>query len=743
MSIDQYERRLEAILYADVAGYSRLTGLDEPGTHAVLSTYLDAFTSLIETYGGKVAHFAGDAILAEFRTVSDAVSCATAVQGDIESRNRDLPDDRRIQFRIGINLGDVIVDRNDIFGEGVNVAARLESLAEPGGICISDAVRVALGTHVPVEFESLGLQSVKNISEPIRAYHLRLKKGAEPPAPARAGASEKKGSKRGIAAAGLILFAVAAVVSVWTKPWKAVDPSRDGASVGMSEKPSIAVLPFANMSGESAEEYFADGMTDDLITDLSKLSGLLVISRNSVFEYKGRNVDIPEVGRKLGVRYILEGSVRRAGGRVRINAQLIRVDTGHHLWAERYDREYSDIFSVQDDVIEKIVSAMAVKLSSTEQQTLTRIPTNDLEAYDSFLRAEQHSYSGMNGAKAAMELYKKAFQIDPEFADAYAGYARTAVDVWRFSYDEYLSNPIAKKLAYEAASHALQLDSDHPRAYSVLGLLQMVDGEHEQAIASGRRAVLLGPSSADAHLTLAMILTYAGEIGKAVESVDTAVRLEPRLPPRLLVMAGFVWFFDRQDERAVEALERARREMPGGEVLSELLAAAYVRVGRREDGIKELATYLANYPNTSIKNLKQYYAYYKRPADRDYFLSALREAGLPEWPFGFQGRPDDRLDGQTLKGIAFNRTWSGQVNQGMPFIQEIDEQGIVAYRSTSSFYTGQASIEAGMLCIQSEVSLQGRGQCGFVYRNPEGSPDRNDEYIYVNQSSLMRFSVVD
>ncbi len=743
MSTDQYERRLEAILYADVAGYSRLTGLDEAGTHKALSTYLDAFTGLIETYGGKVVHFAGDAILAEFRTVTDAVSCATAVQEDIKSRNTEVPEDRRIQFRIGINLGDVIIDRDDIYGDGVNVAARLESLAEPGGICVSDAVRVALGTRAPVELESLGLQSVKNISEPVRAFHLRLKAGEKPPSPASFGAPGKNRSRRNLVVAGLALLAVAVALIAWTRPWAIYTDALGEKSITTLDKPSIAVLPFTNMSGNEAEEYFADGMTDDLITDLSKISGLLVIARNSVFAFKGKAVNIPDVGRQLGVRYVLEGSVRRAGGRIRINAQLIVVETGHHLWAERYDREYSDIFTVQDEVIEKIVKAMAVRLTATEQQVLTRVPTTNLEAYDNYLRAEQYSNAGIHGVPIAMRLYEKAIQLDPEFAHAYASYARMAVDVWRYSYDQYLSNPIAKKLAYEAASQALRLEPEHPRAYSVLGLLQMVDGEHEQAIASGRRAVLLGPSSADAHLTLGLILTYAGLISEAIETVDTAQRLEPRLSPRMLSIAGFIWFMDRQHERALEAFERARPEMPENEVLSELLAMSYAKLGRREDAAREMAKLLAVFPPLSINDRREQYSYYKRSEDLEHLLGALQEAGVPEWPFGFEGRPEDRLNAHAVKEIVFGRTWSGRVNQGTPFIQEIDEHGTMAYRSANSFFTGEAFIDAEMLCLRSEVSVLGRNQCGFIYRNPQGSPENNDEYVYINAYSLMKFSVPD
>jgi len=740
---DQFERRLEAILYADVAGYSRLTGVDEVGTHKRLSAYLDAFTGRIEAYAGKVVHFAGDAILAEFGTVADAVNCAMAVQLTLEAQNSELSEDSRIRFRIGINLGDVIVDRDDIYGDGVNVAARLESLADPGGICVSDAVRVALGSGSPVELESLGLQSVKNIAEPVRAFRIRLKPGESLPPPASSPASAKPGFNRNLVLAGFLSLGIAMGLLVWSYSRESASTATDHTTAPAIAKPSIAVLPFTNMSRSEDEEYFADGMTDDLITDLSKISGLLVISRNSVFVYKNRAVDIPEVGRQLGVNYVLEGSVRRSGGRIRINAQLIVVETGHHLWAERYDRDYANIFSLQDEVIEKIVGAMAVRLTKSEQKNIARIPTINLEAYDNYLRAEQEAFAGMRRSPAALSLYRKAFLADPEFADAYAGYARVAVDAWRLSYDQYFANPIAKKLAYQSASRALQLDPELPRAYSVLGLLQLVDGEHEEAIESGRHAVLLGPSSADAHLSLGLILAYSGRIDEAVETVETAQRLDPRLPPRMLSIAGLVWFLDRQFERALDAFETARIEMPENELLDEYLAMAYAKVGRREDAAREVKTMLTVFPPISINSLRGFYPYYKRPEDLELVLGALRDAGIPEWPFGYEGDLEHRLDETAVKNIVFGKIWSGMVNQKMPFIQQFDENGLIAYRSANSLYTGEATVEDGMLCTRSETSRLGRKQCGYVYRNPAGLPRENNEYVYVNISSLMEFSVAE
>ncbi len=352
-------RKLAAIFYADVAGYSRLTGEDEEGTHRLLSAYLDAITASIEKHYGTVLHFAGDAVLADFTTVSDALSCAVNTQHDLKDRNNDLPDNRKVQFRVGVNLGEVIVDRGEIYGDGVNVAARLEGLADPGGICISATVYDAIGTKLPFDYEFLGEQSVKNIEKPVRAYSVRLKPGAVLPAPSirKTGWSTRRLI---VATAAAVVLAIAVVVLGWLQPWQ---PDVEPASVAkmafpLPDKPSIAVLPFTNLSGDPEQEYFADGMTDDLITDLSKISGLFVIARNSTFTYKGKPVKVQRVAEELGVRYVLEGSVRRAGNKVRINVQLIDATTGGHLWADRYDRTLDDIFALQDTITGKVVQAL-------------------------------------------------------------------------------------------------------------------------------------------------------------------------------------------------------------------------------------------------------------------------------------------------------------------------------------------------------------------------------------------------
>ena len=738
MGTEPLERKLAAILYADVAGYSRLTGEDEEGTHRALSAHLDAITDSIEKHNGKVLHFAGDAVLADFTTVSGALICAAAVQQDLEVRNKDIPEKRKVQFRIGVNLGEVIVDRGEIYGEGVNVAARLESLAEPGGICVSGTVYDAIGNKLPLDYEFMGEQSVKNIEKPVRAYHARIRPGVALPTPTAT--PKTKWSSRHLAVGAVVIVSLVVVTSVitWLTPW-----SKERIALPLPDKPSIAVLPFENMTGDPEQEYLSDGMTDDLITDLSKVSGLFVIARHSVFTYKGVAVKVQQVGKELGVRYVLEGSVRRAGGRIRINAQLIDASTGRHLWAERYDRDYQDIFAVQDEVIAQVVSAIAVKLTDTEQTRIARLPTDNLEAYDSYLRAEQGLYlSDTAGWRDTLSFYEKAIALDPEFADAYAGLARAAVEIWRLDYNDLLASAVARKRAYETAARALVLDPDNARAYSVLAVLQVVDGHHDAAIESAHKAVSASPSDADGYLNLGLVLAYSGRPTEARAAVESALRLNPKPAPGALLLAGVGFFADGQYERAVEAIEQARDARPTDESAGVYLASAYAHLGRTDEARAEVETMFETLPMANLAYFRARDAYYKREEDLATFIDGLRKAGLPEWPFGFRGNEDDRLDASALRTVTLGHTWMGRHANGVQFMQQISQTGVIAYRSRASFLTGAADVRGDMLCRQFEGYMLDRRLCGYVYRNPNGTRENHDEYVSVMPDALKYFSVV-
>jgi len=739
MPQEGFKRKLTAILSADAVGYSRLMDNNEEATVRTLNIYRDSMKALIQHHRGRVVDTTGDNLLAEFTSVVDALNCSVEVQQELADRNADLSSERRMEFRIGVNVGDVIEEEDRIYGDGVNIAARVEALAEVGGICITGRAYDHVKNKLEFGYQYLGEHSVKNIPEPVRVYKVLMQ-----PEAAGIVLGEKRKTKRWIATATAIVLLIGvgglAGWYLYLRQFKRIDPaSLDRMAYVLPDKPSIAVLPFDNLSGELEQEYFSDGIADDLITDLSKISGLFVIARNSTFAYKDKPLNISQIAEELGVRYVLEGSVRKADNHVRINAQLIDATTGGHLWAERYDRPYTDIFELQDEVIGKIVSALTVKLTGAEQAQLARRPTDNLEAYDFYLRAERDVYSeDYSLLSVTLTLYEKAIELDPNFAEAYAGYARAAVDVWRLAYDNVLTGPMARKRAYEAAARALELDSNLPRAYSVLGVLQVMDSRYDEAIESAHKAVTLGPNSADAYVNLALVLMFSGKPAEALSAMETALRLNPRPSLGVNGYYGAVLFMNHQYKNAIEPLLKARE---ASIFAIEYLAMAYAQLGQLDEAKVQINALLKVIPSTSVSYYRVYYAHHKREADRVHLLDALRKAGLPEWPFGYEGRAEDRLDGSAIKTLSFGRTWVGKIHAGSQFIQEIGKDGKFAYRSAQSFIIGSASVQDDMLCLTS-AHLMARKRCGYLYRNPKGTFEEKNEYIYVEPTVLMFFSPV-
>ena len=737
------ERKLAAILAADVVGYSRLMAVDEAGTHARLKALRrDFIEPAIAARHGRIVKLMGDGALVEFASVVDAVQCALEIQRGVAERTAGVAEGQRIRFRIGINLGDVIIEGDDIYGDGVNIAARLEGLAEPGGIVVSGTALDHAKNKVEAGFRFLGRQPVKNIPEPVRAYRVLLDPAAAGTVVGEEGGGPARWRWLAVAAALLLIAAGAGAVG-WLRPWERAPGPR--VSLALPDKPSLAVLPFENLSDDAEEEYFADGLTDDLITDLSKISGLFIIARNSVFAYKDRAVEVPEVARELGVRYVLEGSVRRAGERVRINAQLIDGTTGGHVWAERYDRDYADIFAVQDQVLQEIVGALSVQLTESEHTQVTRLPTNSLQAYDFYLRAEQglHNPAGETGILRALELYQQALSLDADFAEAYAGQARAALFLWTFTYDMSLPGTVARHRLYEAAGRALALNPELQRARAVLAEAQSVDGEHEAAIDSARRAVEFGPSDAEAHATLASVLAYAGRPEEAVEAAETALRLNPKPPASVLMTAGLALFLDEQYDRAIEALEQARDLAPGLNEPVQFLAMAYAQAGRNEPAKHEIEVLLQRIPSANVQFYRVMWAHHRRPEDLARRLDGLRKAGLPEWPYDYPVRPEQRLDGAQTSALTFGHTWQGQHQSGEPFLLQIGEDGTTAYRNPNSLRTGMLSLRDNRLCDLSDDFLLGRANCGYLYHDRSSVDGTKYEYVYVNAFSLMHFSVAD
>ncbi len=652
MGTEPLERKLVAILYADVAGYSRLTGADEEGTHRLLSTYLDAITNLIEEHNGKVLHFAGDAVLAEFASLVNALTCAVAIQHDLKARNQDLPDERKLQFRIGINLGDVIVDRDEIYGDGVNVAARLESLAEPGGICISDMVRQGVEGKLDLVFEDLGEQQVKNIDQPVRAYRAQLKPGATLPAPT-VRAKPRRPMRHLIAATAAGVVLIIGVIT-WWQPWQTREEpaSVERMAFPLPDKPSIAVLPFANMSDDPKQEYFVDGMTEDLITDLSKLSGLFVIARNSVFTYKGKPVKVRQVAEELGVRYVLEGSVRRADSQVRINAQLIDATTGGHLWAERYDGSLDNVFAMQDEVTQKIVTALAVTLTAADTTRYVDDKPNSPEAYDAFLRGwANYQLHGPDDLAKAVPHFEKAVDLEPGYSNAHAALAAVYWESWDNGWVESLKTSFFRALKQARTHLKAAMKNPTPLAHWVASNSLASQGEYEQAVREAERAITLDPNSATGYAALANAQILAGKAAEGIDSIQTAMRLDPLHPGYLITLGQAQFTLERFKDAAV-TLERAVQRNPKNEWAWVFLASTYGHLDRAQDGQAAVGSYnelriQQGLPELMLEHLD--YWGIGRGTYRDRVLAGLTKVPAPKWRALITGGPGAGFE---IKGVT-------------------------------------------------------------------------------------------
>jgi adenylate cyclase len=582
MNTQGYKRKLTAVFSADVAGYSRLMREDEASTVKTLEAYKQAMFSLIEQHRGRVVDSPGDNILAEFASVVDAVQCAAAAQNEFKARNAGLPENRRMEFRIGINLGDVIEKEGRIYGDGVNIAARLEGLAAEGGICVSGGAYEQIEGKVPFAFESMGEQTVKNITKPVRVFRVLI------------------GNER---------FA------------------KKNVEIELPDKPSIAVLPFVNMSADPEHEYFCDGITEEIITGLSKISGLFVIARNSSFAYKGKSPKIQQVGGELGVRYVLEGSVRRSGSRVRITAQLIDASRGHHLWSERYDRELKDIFSIQDQITNEIMRVMQVKLTEGEQacEWLKR-GSGNLEAYEKGMKGmEYFRRFSPEGNAQARKLFQEGMALDPESPGHYVMLGWThLVDILQGWTD---ATARSMEQAVALTRKALELDASLADSHALLGYIHLLNRDYAQAIAEGERAVRLNPNYADAHGWLAMILTSAGKPDDAILMIKKAMRLNPRPPNWYFLTLGDAFFWGQRYDEAAEAYTKAVKNSPDFLWAYLGLTASHGLLGHEKEAAETAAKVMAIDPRFSLEKYEKRLPY-KEQADKDCYISALRKAGL-------------------------------------------------------------------------------------------------------------------
>ncbi|HSF93745.1 MAG TPA: adenylate/guanylate cyclase domain-containing protein [Thermohalobaculum sp.] len=631
----QEERRLAAVLALDVVGYSRLMAADEVGTLAQIKTHRkELIDPKAEEHHGRTVKLMGDGALMEFASVVDAVNFAAEVQRAMAGRNAAVPEDRRVVYRIGINLGDVMVDGDDIFGDGVNIAARLETLAAPGGVSVSQTVVNHVAGKVPWGFEDLGTCEVKNIPKPVHVFRLRLE------GPVAGPIAAQRGGRRRVVAALVVAAAAAVIAGLWLRPWEvlrqpAVEPAMiENMAMPLPDRPSIAVLPFANISDDPAQAYFADGITEDLITDLSKVSGLFVIARNSVFAYKGRPVKIREVAEELGVRYVLEGSVRRAGDQVRINAQLIDATTGGHLWAERYDGALGDVFGLQDEVARQIVGMLAVQLTQGEEARLVQVETQSSDAYDAFLQGwQQYQQQTPDGLKAAVGHFQRAIELDPDYARARAAIAATYWQVFRrFWHAEFGYRSVhgaraeAEKLLLRAQRQPTALG--HQVATAMLSL----QGRHTEALAEGGKAIGIDPNDADSYVALAGALSLAGNPDQALKLIGKAMRLNPHYPPYYLYELGLAEFGAGNYAAAVEALEQAAERNPQDRWSGRLLIAAYGHLGRMQDAERLLQIFSRNprgYDPLTVRAVAYWYPY-KEAVDRERLAAGLIAANVPD-----------------------------------------------------------------------------------------------------------------
>ncbi|HSX83475.1 MAG TPA: tetratricopeptide repeat protein [Candidatus Saccharimonadia bacterium] len=620
------ERRLAAILVADIAGYSRLMAEDEAATVAALKGHQAVVLPLVEAHGGRIQDTAGDGILAEFRSVQQAVECAIAIQRTMAERNATVPPARQMRFRIGVNLGDVMYDGTRAYGDGLNVAARVQALADPGGICVTAMVREEVGARTSLAFEDLGAQHLKNIPRPVRVFHLRHdeqdKQGATTHGAPRAWVRP--------VLIGILAVALAGALGL------GVRFALERGQPADRPRLSIAVLPFSNMSGDPGQDYFSDGLTEDLTTDLSRIEGAFVIARNTMQSYRGKIVDIKQLGRELGVRYVLEGSVRRAEPQVRVNAQLIDAETGAHIWAERFDRGAEDLFSFQTEVTGQIARTLNLQLKEAESQRATRGRPENIEAVDYARKAWAELWNKPPARETndqAFAYIEKALALDPQVPEIWTNlsyaHARAAVSRWS------LSRSGSLQLARAAGERAVELDPRSADAHYVLGFAIRTQGDIDRALEENETAVILNPNHAPGHAGIGICWLMRGRPREALPYFDRAFRLSPRDPLRSgwHTWVGLAYMMLGNDHKALEESKRSVAANPKSTGAFTLQAAALGLLGREGEAHAALAVrQQLGPPGLTITTIKEGspsdYPEYSRLMERYY--EGLRQAGLPE-----------------------------------------------------------------------------------------------------------------
>jgi adenylate cyclase len=629
LSAEKYKRKLAAVLSASAEEYGRLMGEDEAGTLQTLKGHYPVMRSLVEKHHGRVVDIRGDNLLAEFASVVDALECAVEIQKELKNRNEELPKERRMLFRIGIHLGDVIEEEGRIYGDGVNVAALLDSLADGGGICVSRSAHDQVKNKLDVGYQDLGQRGVENLSEPVRVYRVVLEPDPKWKMIGKLWSRMKQWQKVALTI-GIALLQVGGGLVVKKYFDRPPSPPVATASVQkavlpLPDKPSIAVLPFENMTGDPKQEYFADGFTEQIITSLSKIPALFVISRNSTFTYKGKPVKVQQVSEELGVRYVLEGSVQKSSNRIRINVQLIDAISGQHVWAQSYDRDLKDIFALQDEVILKITSAMSVNLTAGEQARAWAEGTKSLEAYLKIMQGREYRYKGNRESIAlARRMAEEAIALDPKYAEAYVLLGVTY-------YLEVFQGTTRPKdvipKATEFIQKALAMNGSLAEARSTLGVLYTFSGRYDEGIAEAERGVELDPNSGQANYNLAVVLRWAGKPKEAIPVLQKAIRLEPMAPDNYNRQMALNYFQTGDCKEAIAMCEKGIKRQPDHLVGRVTIAAVYGACGREAEARKEASEVLRINPKFTVESFMGNTPY-KNPSDRDRVAQGLRKAGL-------------------------------------------------------------------------------------------------------------------
>jgi len=620
-------RKLRAIFSADVKGYSLLMADDEAFTIQTLKDYRTIMSKYIEQNNGRVVDAPGDNMLAEFSSAVDAVQCGVEIQKVLKEKNEELPDNKQLEFRIGINIGDVVQEEDRIYGSGVNVAARIEGLAEPGGVCISRNAYDHIKDKLNLGYEYLGQHEVKNIKDPVRVYKVLL----DPEDAGKLIGEEPKRAKKKWVLPVVIVAAIIVTSIVWHFYQNIVKPDVEPASIGnmafpLPDKPSIAVLPFTNMSDDPKQEYFSDGITEEIITALSKIEKLFVIARNSTFTYKGKSVKIQKVSEELGVQYVLEGSVRKFEDKVRITAQLIDATTGHHIWAERYDRDLNDIFELQDEITMRIVSAMEVKLTEGEQAQISVHEKVKLDSYLMVLQARDLArHQNIEDNHKARKILEEAIALDPNHAIAYRWLSATHfMDVWLGSTP---SPRESFKRAAELANKALSIDASLGQAHAILGNIYVMTRQYEKGLPELRKAVRLEPNSADVYAYLAMGLLFADESEEAILLSKKAIRLNPFAPSWYLHNLAATYRNIKKDKEGLVYAEKAAQQEPKNILSHLVLCSIYSLLGRMEEARVEADNVMNINPNFSLIRFEKRLPL-KNLEAKNRYIEALRNAGL-------------------------------------------------------------------------------------------------------------------